>query len=232
MPSPVVVRFGTFENVSSRNTTNRQFARQRLALDAVLPLGPAQVAAMSRREGITEELRRLQAGEEGALDRLVPLIYGDLRALAHRQLAARRRGQTLSTTGLVHEAYLKLAAKKGGWRDRGYFFAVAARAMRHVLIDYVKGRLRQKRGGGAPHVTLDEAQVAIEQEADRLLAVDEALERLAQVEERLARVVECRFFAGLSDEETAEALGVSARTVQREWARARAWLKEEMKSGR
>jgi RNA polymerase sigma factor (TIGR02999 family) len=179
---------------------------------------------MPRPESVTETLRRLQAGEEGALDRLVPLIYGDLRALAHRKLAAGRRGHTLATTGLVHEAYLKLAAQKGAWRDRGHFFAVAARAMRHILIDYAKGRRRLKRGGGAPHVTLDEVHLSVEEETDRLLEVDEALERLAAVEERLARVVECRFFAGLSQEVTAEALGVSVRTVQREWARARAWL--------
>ena len=187
--------------------------------------------AVSRlgREGVTEAIRRLRAGEATALDELVPLIYEDLRRLAHRQLGSIRAGETLGTTGLVHEAYLKLAAQSHPvWRDRGHFFAVASRAMRHILIDYARSGRRQKRGSGQPHVPLDEAQVAIEAEAAHLVAVDEALTRLAAEDERLARVVECRFFAGLSEEETAEALGISVRTVQRDWGQARAWLKKEM----
>jgi RNA polymerase sigma factor (TIGR02999 family) len=184
---------------------------------------------MAGQEGVTEAIRRLQAGEDGALDRLVPLLYDDLRLLARRQVARRRPGATLDTTGLVHELYLKLAVQRSpAWRDRGHFFAAAARAMRHILIDYAKTRRRQKRGGGQRHVTLDETQIAIDAEAARLIAVDEALVRLAARDERLARVVECRFFAGLSDDETAEALGVSPRTVQRAWGEARAWLKKEM----
>jgi RNA polymerase sigma factor (TIGR02999 family) len=167
-----------------------------------------------------------------SLDALVPLVYDDLRLLAHRHLRSGGGGDhTLATTGLVHEAYLKLAAQSHtAWRDRGHFFAVASRAMRHILIDYARGRQRQKRGRGQPHVPLDEAQVAIESEAAHLVAVDEALSRLAAEDERLARVVECRFFAGLSEEETAEALAVSVRTVQRDWGEARAWLKKEMAS--
>jgi RNA polymerase sigma factor (TIGR02999 family) len=168
-------------------------------------------------------------GPNTALDALVPLVYDDLRVLAHRQLRSIGKGETLATTGLVHEVYLKLAAHPDrGWRDRGHFFAVASRAMRHILIDYARGRGRQKRGSGQPHVPLDEAQIAIESEAAHLVAVDEALTRLAEEDERLARVVECRFFAGLSEEETAEALGTSLRTVQRAWGEARAWLKKEM----
>jgi RNA polymerase sigma factor (TIGR02999 family) len=183
------------------------------------------------REGITEALKRLGAGEEGALDRLVPFIYDDLRALAHRHRAGRGAPETLDTTGLVHEAYLKLAAqRRAEWRDRGHFFAVASRAMRHILIDYARGRRRSKRGGGQAAVPLDETQIAVEEEAAHLLAVDEALARLEAFDARLARIVECRFFAGLSEEETAEALGTSQRTVQREWARARAWLKDELRS--
>jgi RNA polymerase sigma factor (TIGR02999 family) len=184
---------------------------------------------MPRQETITEALSRLRAGEAGALDRLVPLIYDDLRRLARRQLAGRGPRRTLDTTGLVHEAYLKFAGLRGAqWRDRGHFFAVAARAMRHVLIDYARGRRRHKRGGGQPHVTLDETRIAVEEEAEHILALDEALTRLAGQEERLARVVECRFFAGLSEAETASALDVSERTVQRDWERARAWLKREL----
>jgi RNA polymerase sigma factor (TIGR02999 family) len=186
-------------------------------------------AYMARREGVTEAIRRLQAGEDGALDRLVPLIYEELRLLARRQVGAQPPGATLDTTGLVHELYLRLAARRPtAWRDRGHFFATAARAMRHIVIDHAKGRRRQKRGGGQPHVALDESQIAVKEEAAHLIAVDEALTRLAIADERLARVVECRFFAGLSDVETAEALGVSPRTVQRAWGEARSWLKRDM----
>ena len=183
---------------------------------------------MPERGHVTGALDRLRAGEPDAFDQLVALIYKDLRRLARRQLGGRPPGQTLSTTGLVHEAYLKLRGGGGPWRDRGHFFAVAATAMRHILIDYAKRRRRQKRGDGQAPVTLDEASLAVSREADHLIAVDEALQVLAVREPRLARVVECRFFAGLSEEETAEALGVSARTVQRDWAQARAWLGGEM----
>ena len=184
---------------------------------------------MARRNGVTDAIQRLQAGEEGALDRLVPLIYDELRLLARRKRASLRQGETLDTTGLVHELYLKLAAQPHpAWRDRGHFFAAAAKAMRHVLIDYAKSRRRQKRGGGQVHITLDETQIVIQKEASELIVVDEALKRLAAEDERLARVVECRFFAGLSDEETAEAMGLSPRTVQRAWGDARSWLRKEM----
>lgn len=184
---------------------------------------------MARRNGVTDALQRLQAGEQDALDRLVPLIYDELRRLARRQRASLGQGQTLDTTGLVHELYLKLAGQpRGAWKDRAHFFAVAARAMRHLLIDHAKTRRRQKRGGGQPHLSFDETQVVIEQEAAELIALDEALTRLAAEDERLARVVECRYFAGLSDGETAEALGVSERTVQRAWGDARSWLRREL----
>jgi RNA polymerase sigma factor (TIGR02999 family) len=184
---------------------------------------------MAPRHDITEALKRFQAGEKGALDGLVERIYPELHALAHRQLRALRPGETLNTTGLVHEAYMKLAGHPGApFRDRGHFFAVAAKAMRHIVIDYARERRRQKRGGGLSHVTLDDARIAIDEEAERLVALDDLLLRLAAFEERLARIVECRFFAGLSEGETAEALGVSERTVQRDWARARTWLKEAM----
>ena len=188
-------------------------------------------AAGSPREGVTQLLIAYRDGDRGAFDRLMPIIYDDLRRIARRQL---RRGapQTLNTTGLVHEAYLKLVdPSRVDWQDRGHFLAVSARAMRQVIIGYARKRSAVKRGGGERPVTLDEAQVAVDDQADRLLALDRALERLGGRDERLARVVECRFFAGLSEEETAQALGVSLRTAQRDWMRARAWLKEELRGG-
>lgn len=183
-------------------------------------------------EGVTQLLIAYRDGDRDAFDRLVPLIYDDLRRIARRQLRRGRPGQTLNTTGLVHEAYLKLVdPAKVDWQDRGHFLAVSARAMRQVIIGYARKRSAGKRGGGERPVTLDEAQIAVDDQADRLLALDRALERLGQHDERLVKVVECRFFAGLSEQETAQALGVSLRTAQRDWMRARAWLKEELRGG-
>lgn len=184
------------------------------------------------REGVTQLLIAYRDGDREAFDRLVPMVYDDLRRIARRQLRRGGAGHTLDTTGLVHEAYLKLVdPAKVDWQDRGHFLAVSARAMRQVIIGYARKRSAEKRGGGERPVTLDEAQIAIDEQADRLLALDRALERLGERDERLARVVECRFFAGLSEEETAQALGVSLRTAQRDWMRARAWLKEELRGG-
>lgn len=185
------------------------------------------------REGVTQLLIAYRDGDREAFDRLVPMVYDDLRRIARRQLRrGGRPGHTLDTTGLVHEAYLKLVdPAKVDWQDRGHFLAVSARAMRQVIIGYARKRSAEKRGGGERPVTLDEAQIAIDDQAERLLALDRALERLGERDERLARVVECRFFAGLSEEETAQALGVSLRTAQRDWMRARAWLKEELRGG-
>lgn len=168
-------------------------------------------------------------GDPRALDRLLPLLYDDLRRLARRQLARGTPDGVLDATGLVHEVYLKLAGQEGlAGEDRTHFLNVAARAMRQVIIGFARKRGSEKRGGGARPVTLDEGLFAVEAEAERLLDIDQALGRLAEKSPRLARVVECRFFAGLSEEETAEALGVSLRTAQREWLRARAWLREEL----
>ena len=170
------------------------------------------------------------AGDEDAFAQLLPMVYQDLRRIAHRQLRRGRPGQTLNTTGLVHEAYLKMVDQsRVSWQDRGHFFAISARAMRQIIVDYARQRLAAKRGGGQPHDPLDENQIAIEEQADWLLAIDEALSRLAKMDARLTKVVECRFFAGLTEEETAEALEVSVRTVQRDWMRARGWLREEMR---
>ena len=177
----------------------------------------------------------LRHRDPGAMDRLMPLVYEDLRRVAHRFLGAESKGHTLSTTALVHEAYLRLVDQtRTEWQDRAQFFAVSSRMMRRILVDYAR-RHRALRRGGQPggarpeRVALDQAEIPVTERADALIALDEALERLAEVDARLARVVECRFFAGLSEIETAEALGVSRRTVAREWAIARGWLYQELR---
>jgi serine/threonine-protein kinase len=163
-----------------------------------------------------------------ALEQLVPLVYRDLQQLARRQLRGTHL-PTLNTTSLVHEAYLKLAgADAPGWEHRGHFFAVASMAMRQIVVDYARHSHAQKRGGAAPIERLDAEQIAVEAQAEALIELDEALRRLNALDERLPRIVECRFFTGLTAEETAEALGVSLRTVERDWKRARAWLREEL----
>jgi RNA polymerase sigma factor (TIGR02999 family) len=159
----------------------------------------------------------------------MPEVYDDLRAIARRQLAIRGGGGTLSTTGLVHEAYLKLAEQaRVSWRDRAHFYALSALAMRHVLVDRAKARLADKRGGTRRQVTLDEALIPALDQPEVLLQVNDAIDRLAQVEPRLAELVDCRFFGGLSEEEIAEALGVTTRTVQRDWAKARMLLRRAL----
>ena len=186
---------------------------------------------------ITEALVALRHRAPGAMDRLLPLVYDDLRRVAHRQLRAEPTGHTLSATALVHEAYMRLVDQsRTEWQDRAQFFAVASRVMRRILIDYARRHRALRRGGeaggGRPaRISLDEAEIPVAARADALIALDEALERLAVVDDRLARVVECRFFAGLTEVETAEALGVSRRTVAREWAIARGWLYQELRNG-
>ena len=178
---------------------------------------------------ITDLLLRHRGGDRDAFDRLVTMVYHELRSIARRQLGWRRRGDMLDTTGLVHEAYARLVQETGiDWQGRAHFFGIAARAMRRIVVDTARRRGAQKRGAGRPPLPLDRAPVGIEQQTELVLAVDEALESLATFNERLARVVECRFFAGFSDEETAAALGVSLRTVERDWTRARAWLLKEL----
>jgi RNA polymerase sigma factor (TIGR02999 family) len=167
-------------------------------------------------------------GEGEAFGQLMVEVYDDLRRIAHRRLAEEREGHTLSTTALVHEAYLQLVSQAtASWRDRAHFFAVAARVIRHVLIDYGRARNAEKRGGGAIHVPLDMPPDGVEGEAPRtveLLALDEALQELWRRDPRLERVVECRFFGGMTMQDTAEALGVSLRTAERDWTRAKAYL--------
>jgi RNA polymerase sigma factor (TIGR02999 family) len=178
----------------------------------------------------TDEQAKLQTHRD-SLDRLMPAVYEQLRAIARRQLALREHGATLSTTGLVHEAYLKLADhSRIAWKDRGHFFAVASVAMRHVLVDRARARLAQKRDGGLWRVTLDDEFIAGDGQPEALLELHDAIDRLAAVEPRLASVVECRFFGGLSEPETAEALGITTRTVQRDWAKARMLLRQALTS--
>ncbi|MDQ3696627.1 MAG: sigma-70 family RNA polymerase sigma factor [Gemmatimonadota bacterium] len=184
---------------------------------------------MRSRHEITDLLIAWREGDAAGLNRLMTLVYDELRGIAHNHRIGERDEHTLTTTALVHEAFLELVdLTRIDWRDRAHFFAVAAGVMRRVLVDYARRYNAAKRGGRLPHVALDEAAIAIDQRADTLIAVDMALERLSEVDERLARVVECRYFAGLSDEESAAALGVSLRTVRRDWTKAKGWLHQEL----
>ena len=178
----------------------------------------------------------LAAGDRETLNAVFPLVYQELSRLAHRQRQRWSGHLTLTTTALVHEAYLKLAGQRQlPTENRGHFFAIAATAMRHILCNYARDRKRQKRGGGQPHLDLEQAERAqgpalelSDHQVGRLAALDEALRRLEAIAERQCRVVECRFFGGMSVEDTAAALGMSARSVKRDWAFARAWLLREM----
>ena len=191
--------------------------------------GVRGIIAVNRTTDLTPLLVAASRGEAARLDAVVPLVYDELRRIAHRALAGEARGHTLSTTALVHEAWLELARLDGiEWKSRAHFFALCGRLIRHVLVDYAVRRKAQKRGGGQAHVSLDEAARVGADSPDTWQALDEALSRLAAVSERQARVVECRFFAGMSVEETAEALDVSEATVKRDWALARAWLNREL----
>ena len=165
------------------------------------------------------------------IDAVFPLVYGELRRIAHSHLGRERSGHTLSTTDLVHEAYVRLADQTGiPVHERGRFFVIAATAMRRVLIEYARRRQAAKRGGGAEVISLEDDAVggAADESSEMLIALDEALTRLAGVDQRLASVVECRYFGGLTDEETAEALNVTSRTVRRDWAKAKEWLYREL----
>jgi RNA polymerase sigma factor (TIGR02999 family) len=185
---------------------------------------------------MTAALAALSRGAPDAMELLMPLVYEELKRIAHRHLRAEAGGHTLTTTAVVHEAYLRLAHQsRAQWLNRGQFYAIAARTMRRVLIDYARQQHALRRGGpGRTTVTLDflehaDAAVSIPDRADALVALDDALNELHRMDERLARVVECRFFAGLNEVETSEALGVSQRTVSRDWQIARAWLHEALR---
>jgi RNA polymerase sigma factor (TIGR02999 family) len=169
-------------------------------------------------------LADLRGGRREAFDQILPLVYHELRRAARRELAV-RPSDTLSTTALVHELYLKLShAQHAEWGDRAHFLAVAGVAMRHILVDRARRRTAEKRGGPQRHVTLDEALMGADSQAESLLELHDALDQLARLDERLARVVECRFFGGMTEQETAEALNITERTVRRDWIKARGLL--------
>lgn len=183
----------------------------------------------SLRATTTDLIETAGTGDATALDRLIPLVYEELRTLAHRRLADERRDDSLQTTALVHEVYLRLVDDtRVTQRGRAYFFAAVSRAMRRILVDRARRRLAAKRGEGAELVSLDEHQAAVDAYATELVDLDEALTRLAEHSPRHARVVELRYFAGLTVEQTAEAIGVAPRTVKSDWALARAWLFREL----
>lgn len=187
--------------------------------------GPAGSAAPD----VTDLLAEARDGDRAALDRLFESVYGELRRIAHARRLSWQGNDTLGTTALVHEAYLKLTRQREvPWRSRGQFFATAAKAMRHILINYAEKRRAARRGGDARPVPLDDNLVASDQAADELVSLDQALRRLERLSGRQTRVVECRFFAGLDVQQTAEALDVSPTTVKRDWRLASAWLQDQL----
>jgi RNA polymerase sigma factor (TIGR02999 family) len=187
-------------------------------------------ADADERERVSQLLTDWANREPAARERLVPIVYAELRRLAHHHMRGERAGHTLQTTALVNEVYVRLAGiDRLQWRDRAHFFAMAATLMRRVLVDYARQRAREKRGAGISVTSLDENAVAPQSAVD-VVALDDALERLATVDPQQSRVVELRFFAGLSVEETAEALGVSPATVKRDWATAKLWLYNELRT--
>jgi RNA polymerase sigma factor (TIGR02999 family) len=189
------------------------------------------VADIPDADGVTRLLVEWQNGDQKALDSLIPLVYQELRAIAGRYLSRESPGHTLQSTALVHEAYFKLIGQRRvRWQNRAHFFGIAAQMMRRILIDHARYQAREKRGGPAAKLSLDEAMAATVTQVDvDLLALDDALTALAQIDPRGARIIELRFFSGLSLEETAEVVGVSAGTVKRDWSAARAWLYREMR---
>lgn len=184
------------------------------------------------RDDITLILRDLRGGGSGAVEALLPLVYEELRAIAHRRLSPGARDVTLDTTALVHEAYVRLFDRSQlDWQDRRHFFSVAAIAMRQIVVDHARKRTAAKRGGGLKRLDLDATNLAVDEQAEEIVALNEALSRLARLDERLARIVELRFFGGLSVEEVAQVMDMSERTVKRDWRKARALLFQAMTAG-
>ena len=181
---------------------------------------------------ITELLQAWSAGDSSAIDRLAPLVYGELHKLAHHYLRRERNSHTLNSTALVHEVYLKLVRQEGAdWHNRGHFFAVSGKIIRRVLVDHARASQRGKRGGGAVRVAINEDIDAADERSEQLIALDDALQTLEKLDRQQSQVVELRYFTGLSIEETAEVLGISKATVNRDWVTARAWLLREIARG-
>jgi len=192
---------------------------------------PPNSASRTAHGDITDLLQRHRGGDRSAFDALVPLIYDRLRRIARRQLARVWSLETLTPTSIVHEAYVQLSdEKRVDWQSRSHFFGISARVMRQIVVDYARRRNALKRGAARAKVPVDAVDVPVENRLELVLAVDEVLAMLESFNPRLSRVVECRFFAGMTEEETAEALQVPLRTVQREWTRARAWLVKELRA--
>ena len=190
------------------------------------------VVPTTQPDEITQLLVEWSQGEHAAFEKLTPVVYEELRRLAHRYMEGQRPDHTLQTTALVNEAYLRLAdQKKPSFTNRSHFFAVAAKAMRQILVDQARAHLRQKRGGGAAKVELEEAALVSPEEPEAILDLNDALERLGTLDSRKAQVVELRYFGGLKEEEIAEVLKVSAVTVRRDWVFAKTWLYGQLQGG-
>jgi RNA polymerase sigma factor (TIGR02999 family) len=178
---------------------------------------------------VTQLLLAWNDGDQVARDELMSVVYQELRRLAHHYMRRESPGHTLQTSGLVNEAFLRLVDQRDvQWRNRAHFFGIAAQMMRRILVDYARSRRYAKRGGGVPHLSLDEALIVSDERTAEVVALDETLQRLAEIDPRKSRIVELRFFGGLSIEETAEVLAVSPGTVMRDWTLAKAWLRREM----
>jgi RNA polymerase sigma factor (TIGR02999 family) len=189
------------------------------------------MTTISKQE-ITGLLADWGRGDRAALDKLTPLVYAELRRIARRQMSRERDGHTLQATALVNEAFIRISGQENfSWQNRAHFYAVCAQVMRHILIDHARANARDKRGGGAVQVSLDEAAVLAGEQATDFLALDEALRALEALDPQKGRIVELRYFAGLGIEETAEVLGISPTTVRREWRRAKAWLYRALAEG-
>jgi RNA polymerase sigma factor (TIGR02999 family) len=185
---------------------------------------------MSEQVQLTVLLQRLTAGDPGAAAEVIPLIYQELRQLAEYYMARERSNHILRTTALVHEAYLRLVdQRQTNWRNRAHFYGAAAQTMRRILVDHARAGQAEKRGGGAMRLSLDEAARFPETQTPEIVQLDDALTRLAAMDSRQSRIVELRFFAGLTVEETAEVMGISPKTVKRDWSVARAWLHRELR---
>jgi len=215
------MRFNRESPRFAEQRTQKKHAQRRQKADATVDMVSAEVTVL---------LSELAKGNPEAESKLIPLVYDELRRMADRYMRREREDHTLQTTALVHEAYLKLVEQHSvDWQSRAHFFGIAAQVMRRVLIDHARGHVREKRGGGQRAVPLDEALVFSPERASAFLELDEALDRLAAIDARQAKIVELRFFGGLTVEEVADVLAISPKTVKRDWSVAKAWLHGELK---